>query len=101
MKDDKYFKLIFDLRKENIGISCAFMTIREDGTLCRWPGIVELDEEQKEIISLIIQRKGFFIGTKPEHQNRGKYLPIETISSILSEFPDWIRIKKLSNRYGL
>jgi hypothetical protein len=78
----------------------ALITI-DNEELRRYPTNIHLDKEDRELLFIIINKKGYFIGTKPEHRDRGKYMPIPKILDILEENPDWIRIKKVSNKFGL
>lgn len=87
-------------RLKNHDKHSALITI-DKGELRRWPGGIHLESEEKDLIHLIVEKKGYFIGTKPYHLDRGKYLSISTICDILEENPDWIRIKKISNKFGL
>lgn len=72
-----------------------------DGEVSRYPGNLILDKEEKELIHIVIDKKGYFVGTKPEHRDRGKYMTIIRLIEIMEENPDWIRIKKVSNKFGL
>jgi hypothetical protein len=72
-----------------------------DGEVRRYPGNIFLDKEEKELIFIIISKKGYFVGAKAAHRDRGKYMTIPKIIEILEENPDWIRIKKVSNKFGL
>jgi hypothetical protein len=78
----------------------ALITVR-DGELRNYPSNLSLFTEEKELLCIIVSKKGYFIGTKPEHRDRGKYMPIPKIIEVLEENPDWIRIKKVSNKFGL
>lgn len=61
----------------------------------------EHSTEEKELLSIIIQRKGWYVGTKGTHTDRGKYMPIEAIIKILDENPDWIKTAKTAQKFGL
>jgi len=100
MENIKLHKGSLTSRLQHYEKHAALITVR-DGELRIHPSNLSLFTEEKELIFIIVSKKGYFIGTKPEHRDRGKYMPIPKIIEVLEENPDWIRIKKVSNKFGL
>ena len=90
---------LIDRLKNHDGYS-TIITILNDEVV-HYPSNIGLDAEDKSLIHIVVDKKGYFRGTKADHKDRGKYMTISKLCGILEENPDWIRIKKVSNKFGL
>lgn len=64
------------------------------------PTITE-DDDEKQVLSIVIERKGYFVGTSNKDANKGKYLHWEKIVQILEADTSWIKTAKTSKKFGI
>lgn len=79
----------------------ALYIMDHNGELVVNSGIRVFDDDDRKIILIIIERKGFFRSLTSKDSGRGKYLVGASILKVLKENPDWIKTKVISNKYGI